>query len=115
MSTADLVLGVSFGEMDSPMSGERDSSHQWCRKHWDQVRAGMPATNGLLAALLLNQRALADERFMREAGWNPETGALADADRINEVLEKFSPICCFMGDGVIEEVIAEATNPKGGA
>jgi len=82
---------------------------QWCEHHWALIRDAQPRANGLHAALLLSQRALVDERFMRAAGWNPETGALADADRINEIMAKFSPICCFVGDEAVSQIVAEAT------
>lgn len=83
-------------------------SNIWCEKHWVPYSTG--ELNGLLASLLLQQETLNSEVFMRRCGWNPETGAQAETERLNQETEKikteFGGLCCFLGDVVIERILA---------
>lgn len=84
---------------------------QWCDRHWKPVRENR-AINGLAASVELLNATLADERFQRECGYDPETGAVASMDRANAALAKFSPICCFLGEEVIETIYQKAAIGK---
>jgi hypothetical protein len=73
----------------------------WCMTHWGQIRDGVKdgTMNGTAAAIYLMEELLQDDRFMRRLGWNPETGAKADASSpavMNAAIAEVSPICCWL-------------------
>ena len=88
----------------------------WCERHWQPYRERRG--NGVQAAILLTQALVNDEAFMRRCGWNPDTGARADTDRMNAEMEKLKPICDYLGDAKMDEIFeackwtADRPDPK---
>lgn len=89
------VLMSDLIDMPVSMDGE-----QWCDRHWQPFLEDSTAKrgSGLLATVFMANALLWDEEFMRSCGWDPEHGIEADADRINEEIEKLNPLCCHFGD-----------------
>lgn len=80
----------------------------WCEEHATPFQAHARLMTGTVRMVhwLLN-----DEEFMRACGWDPEAGQEADADRIPEELEARKPLCCHLGEevmqGIREEVLKQ--------
>lgn len=80
---------------------------QWCEKHWAVVRDDR-SINGLLAAVLLMEYLLEDDAFMRRCGYDPQTGAKAQPERINAEMAKIGPICCYLGEERMQQLYRQA-------
>lgn len=78
---------------------------QWCDHHWAKIRDSR-SFSSVAAQLELLTVLMRDERFMRRAGWNPETGALADANPtvLNALIAEITPICCWVGEPAMATV-----------
>lgn len=98
-----------MADLDKPIE-------QWCAKHWTPVRDGIKAgtMNGMAAMITLMEELLADERFMRRLGWNPETGALADATPaiMNAAIAEASPVCCWLPEIALKRIYELARRAK---
>lgn len=77
----------------------------WCNRHWYPYHGRSP--HATLASMAMLKRTFADERFQRACGGDPETGTPADTSKMTEELEKIKPICCFLGDKVMDDVRLE--------
>ena len=80
----------------------------WCDKHWqlvldDKHVSGLAATVGLISKVINT------EEFARRCGWSPEEGTSADANLIDSQMELICPLCCYIGDKQLGEVLFEAT------
>lgn len=84
----------------------------WCEDHWERIKKD-ENINGIFATILLNDRLLKDEGFMRMCGYDPDKSSFADVTLIPEKMAELAPICCHFGDEAMEEVYLEATKVKG--
>jgi hypothetical protein len=87
---------------------ERD----WCERHLEPFRYEWPKGSGV-AMVLLFQAFCEDERVQRMAGYQPELGIKADSERLPALIAECSPLCCFVGETVIREVIEQGLEGKG--
>ncbi len=74
---------------------------QWCDRHWLRMRDDV-SYNSVLAGILLMQRILEDPVFIARCGGD------ANADVMNSVNQSLCPLCCHLGDDIMEEIYAEA-------
>ena len=76
----------------------------WCEQHWMPYfqRLG----NGVAATALLQERLFNDERFVRELGGVPKKMIAPDTrpEKVQEVLKKIAPACCYLGDETMREI-----------
>ena len=70
----------------------------WCLPHLEFLRAEWPRGAGA-AMLLLFQAAAADERVVASCG--------GDVAKLTDGLKHFAPVCCFLGDEVVDRIKAE--------
>lgn len=85
----------------------------WCQKHWEIIY--LKELNGIFATLRLLNALLGSEKFMRRCGWSPELGMPAEAKKINIEIQRLGcPPCCWLGDEVVNKVIAECEALKKG-
>lgn len=86
-----------------------------CCGHYEAlIRAA--CTDGPMARLIRVQLALLDqaskdETLLRRSGYDPETGALADATRFAAVLRTVGPLCCWLGHERYELLVATMGAP----
>ena len=79
--------------------------------HREPLRAGWP--NGAeVAMLLLFDAFCEDPRTQEMAPKGPD--GLANPEAIPRLLREFGPICCWLGDEVVGEIMAEALMDKPG-
>lgn len=78
----------------------------WCDRHWQPYREGKAP--GIVATMLLFQHFVDSEDVQRKCGWNPETGQMASTERLQQVSQELSPICCYLGDTVMDQIFLEA-------
>ena len=86
----------------------------FCQRHFHQV-VGPEHEEGphaltwqsryAVAVIEVAQAVIADQRILRRAGWNPETGSLGDASTLTVLLAESVPLCCFLGDGTFNELV----------
>lgn len=85
---------------------------QWCEKHWAPIGEGSMKgeLNGMYCAIKLMEVFVRNETILRKLGWNPETGEKADANPaiMNAIMAEHSPLCCFLGDEVINKIMTLA-------
>jgi hypothetical protein len=80
-----------------------------CPAHFKMLADEHHIISGI--ALVL-QAALNDDRFLRTCGWDPETGAQADAEKIDQAITQHNPLCCFIGQEKMEEIVLQVAQPK---
>ncbi len=51
-------------------------------------------------------------QIMREAGYDREKGTKAKMEMLNELVQKHSPVCCFLGDDTMERLYLEASTKQ---
>lgn len=74
----------------------------WCARHLEPFRSRWPA-GAATAMLLLFNASVAREEIVRHAGGR--------ADSLDAVLREFSPLCCFLGDAVMQDLTTKALDP----
>lgn len=85
---------------------------QWCEKHWNVVRLGVGdgTYNGIAAAISLVEQWIGKHNI---DGDLPQT---SETEKLNRMMQKESPLCCWLGDEYMEIVYAEsrdAARPAG--
>jgi len=85
-----------------------ESVPAWCRSHWEPYREGR--ANGVLATALLAQAMVENAAFMLEARvlYGRPTGPVP-TDVMNTVLKRHAPMCCYLGQVVVDGILREAT------
>lgn len=87
----------------------RTETRQWCDRHWAPVRLGMaglgPQVNGLLLTTMVMQEILGE---VQRRGGEPH-----DPARCNAIIAELLPICCFLGDVRMQELVFRATTSRG--
>lgn len=91
------------------MAVEVDAQAIWCALH-KNVLSLDPGRVFPLASVRLFDHAIRDERIKRACGYNPITGALADEEKLTEVIKVHSPLCCFLGPAIFTKVLKESTH-----
>lgn len=80
---------------------------QWCMPHWAPYSTG--ELNGIFSSMLLMEELLAFEPFMHACGYDPATGAKAEAARMNDEMIRLSVeyggICCALGTEVMDRIL----------
>jgi hypothetical protein len=74
-----------------------DPRTHWCDRHREPFRAAWPK-GYMPASMALLEEAVRREDVLRAAGWEPETGAVADTAKLSPVLAEYGPLCCLVGD-----------------
>lgn len=84
---------------------------QWCDKHWGVVREGVEAgtMNGVAAGIQLFEEWLVKHEH---EGTLPRPDQVS---KLNKLLDKESPLCCFIGEEAMERVYAKARTIKAGS
>lgn len=86
---------------------EIDAATAWCSTHHRMVMLD-PARRFGMACQRLFDYAVRDRRIQLMCGYNPETGARADPSKLTAVLREKSPLCCYLGRQVLENVLRES-------
>ncbi len=81
-------------------------THTWCDRHWQPYRNGQG--NGIAATMAVIDRVMKHPQIMRECGYDPAAGREADASMLNAAIASHAPLCCFLGDEAMQEVLGEA-------
>jgi hypothetical protein len=85
-----------------------DFKRDWCARHLEPYRGERPK-GAPIAMVLLFDAFAQDERVHRMAGFDPEVeGSVADSTRLPALVAECSPLCCFLGDEIVEEIRVEA-------
>jgi len=71
----------------------------WCSRHLEPLRAKWPE-GAVIAMVELFKAAAADDRVIAAAG--------GDADNLTAVLHVIAPVCCYLGDAVVAQIMAAA-------
>jgi hypothetical protein len=88
-----------------------DFSRDFCDRHREPLRERWPAGAGIAIVLLFDAFA-SDPRTIAMA---PMKDGVADADALPRLVAECSPLCCFVGDEIMNEIMVEAlANPPGG-
>jgi hypothetical protein len=84
---------------------QMDFELHWCHEHLHPLKAKWP--KGAMGAMLgLVNAIMADERIIAAA---PKDGdGQAQVTAMNAVLREHSPLCCFLGDEKVKEIMDEA-------
>jgi hypothetical protein len=89
-----------------------DFTRDFCNRHREPLRERWPAGAGI-AIVLLFDAFVSDPRVIAMA---PMKDGVADADAIPRLVAECSPLCCFVGDAIMAEIMAEAlADPPAGA
>lgn len=91
-------------ERANPLIVFPDPQIAFCARHLEPFRKDYPKGYGLLCVRLI-EFILADKRFTDLIPKDPETG-LGRLEYASETLVQVSPLCCFMGDTVMEILVA---------
>lgn len=75
---------------------------QWCERHWAVIRDD-ESINGIHASILLMQA------FINKPGVAEEAGG--KAEKLNEIMGRHSPVCCWLGEDAMQAIYAEAKMP----
>lgn len=86
-----------------------DFSKHWCHKHLVVFRKTWPRYVGT-AMLLLFDAFARDERTIAMA---PKKEGKAIADALPALVDECAPLCCFVGDEIVAEIVAEAIAGRG--
>lgn len=74
------------------------ASEMWCDEHWDPYRDG--ERNGILASVLIA------EAFTKKAS---EEHDVSGEEDLNRIKEEHAPVCCWLGDDVMDSILEEAS------
>ena len=83
-----------------------DEIKQWCDRHWQPYRD--MRGNGLLASVLLMQALIDHRPAMDEAGLIQAMDRVSTEAALNLVMQRHQPICCWLGDELMDRIFAEA-------
>lgn len=75
----------------------------WCHKHLHPLKDGWPHGAGLAMVGLFNA-AMADDKITNACD--------GKAENIGKVLKRFSPLCCYLGDAIANDIIQNALDGK---
>lgn len=93
------------------MSGDgavqADLGQVWCHRHWAPVRDGILAQTHSGLAATLNMM----ERAMGEIAKCDELPPPEEPERVSSVIQRYSPLCCFLGDAAMREVLEASRGP----
>ena len=81
----------------------RAGDQMWCHRHWEPCPK--EDLNGIVATMKLLWRLLADKKFREACGAKEDSPAKIEI--INLKIPEFSPICCYLGDTIIDEIWKE--------
>ncbi len=91
---------------------ELDIARDVCDRHREPLRADWP--NGAEVAILLLFDAFCEDPRTQEMAPKGADG-LANPQAIPNLIRELGPICCWLGDETVAEIMAEALLPKPGA
>lgn len=77
-----------------------DATQLWCARHWLPYRTNQG--NGVMASILIVDALVHYPAFKAEVG--AADGVQVDTAKLNAALERHSPICCYLGDAVMETI-----------
>ena len=94
------------------------SNPQWCAKHWQPVIDShegkrLPRVNGIALATMVMSSFATDPVVM---GWirkeyHLRQDDLVGADRMNNAVVRFSPLCCHLGDTMMNRLYKKCESP----
>jgi hypothetical protein len=58
----------------------------------------------MMGSIFLMEALVNHEPFMIACGYDPVTGERAKAERMNAEMEKVSPVCCYLGDEIVQGI-----------
>ncbi len=86
-----------------------DFTRDFCARHREPLRAEWPR-GAATAMVLLFEAFTADPRVAKMAPLTED--GLANADTLPELIAECSPLCCFVGDDVMDRIMAAALQPE---
>jgi len=104
----DVVFDTTKGlEGLNPRSAS--GKPQWCPKHWSQVEAGMVARthNGIVAGIVLTSVSMQKALKSGLIKSSPN-----DPYAMEMLRDSYSPLCCWLGDKAVEEILDMSRNEE---
>jgi hypothetical protein len=89
-----------------------DFNTNWCSRHLEPFREKWPH-GAATAMMFLLHLFVRDDRTLKMAGYNPDTGMTANPEHLNALILKCSPLCCFVGDEKMQEITEQALSGQG--
>lgn len=87
--------------MSEPLVDLGGPTNLFCAEHLEPLRERWPyGYAGLM--MVLFQHAVRDHDVLRACGWNPDTGAQADTERLSAAIREYGPICCRLPEGEMQ-------------
>ena len=84
---------------------EGGDSYQWCERHWKPYKD--EEANGIVSTMMVMEKFTTHPDAMIFCGYDGGDN-LADTDKLNEALVHFAPVCCMLGDEVMDQILEEA-------
>lgn len=83
------------------MANEKVIPPSWCPKHFARFQVDLIRQQ---AAPRILDAFMTDPRVMTFCGADFKTGQTATEEKLLSALKRFSPVCCTLGDEVMEEI-----------
>jgi hypothetical protein len=90
---------------------ELSFTRDWCAQHLEPFRHDWPSAAAGIALVLLFDAFVQDPRVLEMAP--KDKNGLADSSALGRLVSECAPLCCFLGDEIVAQIVAEARAGEG--